>query len=569
VVTPTDAGPTDANRGRTAADPSDPGARLLLRVGDFIEPLTRFSRSNLSMTESRHEAVPVMVRQVFRVVFETKTSDGNGPLPVGVKEVADARVLGREGEAQLAAARIALPRRLSAWAETHGEEMTARPTVDACFGEASPLGHVEPCAVCNASGRITCSLCHGEKQVICEACGGHGARDCETCHKAGTVTCKTCRGVGTVTERRQRKKWDEAADDHYVEHYQETLACPACNKLGVVKCPKCAGVGEMTCKTCEGRKTVACSQCKGTGSTRCETCEGHGKRHHVMTLACSINETVELAPRAANGEIAATIKARGGVEEILGIASSRHSTAEASSDTVTRDTIAVVPVTSVMVTMGDKRAMVHAFGERQEVPDYKNIAGLLMADDIAELESANAETQLLPPEVPERIYGALSMALASEANVELVTTGAGRGAAETARNYRGVMTADYVTRACEAIRKGVSRAYWAGIVRGPALVLFLPVLFAPLDLFLRNGGAGVRVGVLLALMALTAGGAMAGHYWVIRQLQRRIAPVGAPKLKRIVDSIGLTTTWLVTGGAVAVLLTLLVAGMTSWIFPPR
>jgi hypothetical protein len=52
-------------------------------------------------------------------------------------------------------------------------------------------------------------------------------------------------------------------------------------------------------------------------------------------------------------------------------------------------------------------------------------------------------------------------------------------------------------------------------------------------------------------------------------LQRRIAPVGAPKLKRIVDSIGLTTTWLVTGGAVAVLLTLLVAGMTSWIFPPR
>jgi hypothetical protein len=567
VATPTDAGP-DAGRGRTAADPSDPGARLLLRVGDFIEPLTRFSRSNLSMTESRHEAVPVMVRQTFRVAFETKISDGNGPLPPGVREVADAQALARESEAQLAAARITLPRRLAAWAESHGEEMTA-PAVDACFGAVSALGHVEPCTACGASGRITCTLCLGEKQVTCEACGGRGANVCENCNKAGTVTCRTCRGAGTVIERKQRKKWDEAANAHYVEHYQETLACPACNRLGVIKCPKCAGVGELTCKTCDGCKTVACSQCKGAGSTRCETCDGHGKRHHVATLACSIKETVELAPRGGNGEIAAAIRARGGVNEILEIAASRHSTAEASSDTITRDTIAVVPVTSVMVTMGEKRAMVHAFGERQEVPDYKNIAGLLMADDIAELESANAQTQLLPPEVPERIYGALSMALASEANVELVTAGAGRGAAETARHYRGVMTAEYVTRACEAIRKGVSRSYWAAILRGPALVLFLPVLFAPLDLWLRNSGAGVRVGVLLTLMAATFGGAMAGHYWVILQLQQKIAPGSAPRLRRIVDSIGLTTAWLATAGAVAVLLTLLVAGMTSWIFPPR
>ena len=119
------AAPTEAGKGRTAADPSDPGARLLLRIGDFLEPLTRFNRSNLSMTESRHETIPVMVRQVFRVGFETKASDGNGPLPTGVKEVADAAALARDSEAQLAAARIALPRRLSAWAETHGEDMSA------------------------------------------------------------------------------------------------------------------------------------------------------------------------------------------------------------------------------------------------------------------------------------------------------------------------------------------------------------------------------------------------------------------------------------------------------------
>ena len=561
--------PNDAGKGRTATDPSDPGARLLLRIGDFIEPLTRFNRSSLSMTESRHETVPVMVRQVFRAAFETKASDGNGPLPAGVREVADASALRRDSDAQLAAARIALPRRLSAWAEAHGEDMSARPTAETCFGETSPLGHVESCNACNATGRITCTLCHGDKQVACEACGGRGAKDCDTCSKAGTITCKTCRGVGTITERRQRKKWDEAADAHYVEHYQETLPCPACHKLGVVKCPKCAGVGELTCRTCDGRKTVPCAQCKGVGSTRCETCDGHGKRHHIVQLACSITETLELAPRSGDPEIAEALKARGGVDDILAISTSHHSTAEAGGATITRDTIAMAPVTSVMVTMGDKRAMIHAFGERQEIPDYRNIAGLMMSDDIAELEAANAETQLLPPEAPDRLYGALSTALASEANVEMVTAGAQRSAAETARNYRGVMTADYVARAGEAIRKGVSRAYWAGIVRGPALVLFLPVLFAPLDLFLRNSGAGARVGVLLTLMAATFGGAAAGHYWVIRQLQRRLAAGGKPGLKRVVDAIGLTTAWLITAGAIAVLLTLLIAGMTSWIFPPR
>lgn len=561
--------PTDAGRQRTAADPSDPGARLLLRIGDFIEPLTRFSRGTLSMTESRHEAVQVLVHQTFRIAFETRTRDGNGPLPTGVKETADAAALNRECETQLAAARIALPRRLSIWAEAHGADMTARPSVETCFGAARPLGYVETCAACDARGRITCTLCEGEKQIACKACGGTGASECEVCLKIGTITCKTCRGAGTVTQRGQRKKWDEAANAHYVEHYQETLACPACNKLGVVKCPKCAGIGELTCRTCDGRKRVSCLQCKGAGSTRCEKCDGHGKRHHVVELSCSIAEAVDLAPRAADSDIAAALKARGDAASILAIATSCHSTAEANNTTITRDTIVVVPVTSVMVAAGDKHAMIHGFGERQEITDYRNIAGLLMVDDIAELELANAETRLLPPQIPERMHGALANVLASEANTELITAGASRGAAETARSYRGVITADYVTRAGDAIRKGVSRAYWTGMARGPVAALALPVLFAPVDLFLRSNGAAARVGVLLLFMAATFGAAMAGSYWVIHQLQRKVAPGGAPNMKRVVDAVGLTTTWLVAAGMVAVLLTLLVAGMTSWLFPPR
>lgn len=559
---------TDAGETRTAADPSDPGARLLVRVGDFVEPLTRFDRNHLSMTESRHDVVNVMIRQVFRVAFERREAEGNGALPGGVREVADAAALARESEAQMAAARIALPLRLAAWAQVHGGDPGARPSVDTCFSSVEALGYVEPCGPCGATGRIACTLCKGEKRLTCDACSGHGATACQTCSNAGTVTCKACRGMGTVIEQKQRKKWDDAADAHYVEHYQDVQTCPTCNKLGIVKCPKCAGRGELTCRICDGRKTVPCSQCRGTGATRCEVCGGEGKRFHTTTLDCSIRETFEIAPRTGDSEIAATLKARGTLDRILQIASTHRATAEASKDTLTRDTMAATMVTSVMIAIGEQRAMIRAYGAAQEVLDYKNIAGILMSDDISAVEAANAATQRFPPRVDAGVFTALSVALESEANVEIAMTGGRREAAETERNYRGVITAGYVKRAEAAIRKGVGRAYWAGIWAGPAAVIAMPVLFAPVDLFLRNSGVGARIGVLLFIMAATFGGALLGHFLVVHALQRKIGPHGVPRMGRMAAAMGLSPLWLITAGAAAVLLTLLIAGMTSWLIPP-
>ena len=95
---------------------TDPGIRLLTRIGDFVEPLTRFDRGHLTLESSQHVNVDVIARQGFRVVFETTRSEGNGGLPAGVTQTLDAAATSRDSEAQLAASRAAVPTRLAAWA---------------------------------------------------------------------------------------------------------------------------------------------------------------------------------------------------------------------------------------------------------------------------------------------------------------------------------------------------------------------------------------------------------------------------------------------------------------------
>jgi hypothetical protein len=132
-----------------------------------------------------------------------------------------------------------------------------------------------------------------------------------------------------------------------------------------------------------------------------------------------------------------------------------------------------------------------------------------------------------------------------------------------------VIVGDHIKRAAVQVRKGLGRAYWAGLARGPMAALALPLFFAPIDLFMRGSGAGARIGMLITIMALTFGLCAGGHYWVVRQLQKRLAPRGSPKIGPLLDRIGLTAAWLIGAGAVAIVLTLLIAGLTSSLFPPR
>ncbi|HOY79310.1 MAG TPA: hypothetical protein PLN33_15950, partial [Hyphomonadaceae bacterium] len=269
---------------------TDPGIRLLTRIGDFVEPLTRFDRGHLTLESSHHANIDVIARQVFRVVFETTRSEGNGGLPAGVILTTDAADTQRKSEAQFAASRIAVPARLAAWAAEHGETPTARPAVADCFTPPPPVGHIETCQPCQGAGRLECTLCHAAGTLTCEACEGRGTNPCKTCNATGEITCAACKGMRTVIRHKERRVHDEDNNSR-IEHVQETVTCSTCSGAGVTKCGKCNGRTTITCEICRGQKTISCTRCQGSGYTRCEACGGEGRRRFIASISCTIRDT--------------------------------------------------------------------------------------------------------------------------------------------------------------------------------------------------------------------------------------------------------------------------------------
>lgn len=546
---------------------TDPGIRLLTRIGDFVEPLTRFDRGHLTLESSQYVNVDVIARQVFRVVFETVRSEGNGALPAGAIEVADKDALGRECERQLAASRAAVHGRLGAWAAEHCDAPQMHPSVSDCFTPLARAGHVERCAPCQGAGRIACSLCETAGTLTCEACEGRGSHPCKTCNTTGEITCPTCNGMRTVVTQKERKIYDEETSSHRIEHVQETATCGACNGAGIIKCGKCGGRTTIVCTTCQGQKTIGCPQCRGSGYLRCETCDGEGRRHFVAELSCSIRETFEAAARSADPETAAVLNGLSGISAVLGLAATHRSIVEISGDTLRRDTTAVTPVTTVMVEVNGKRTQVRAFGPQQDIFDYHNIAGMLLSDDLVVLKEALQATRRMPPRVSDALHASLATVLASEVNGSIAEGAAKKDQNGIVAALKGVVTADYVAQAGAAIRKSVGRAYWAMLAKGPAAVLAIPLLHAPIDLIVRRQGQGGWLMALTGMMLVTFFAALAAHYWVVQQLQTRLAPGGAPKIGRIVDKLNLTRAWLAAAGVAALALTLAVASLTGLLFP--
>lgn len=546
---------------------TDPGIRLLTRIGDFVGPLTRFDRGHLALESSEHVNVDVVVRQAFRVTFETSRSEGNGALPQGVTEVGDAASLERETAGRLASSRAAVPARLAAWAEQHGETPTDKPTAADCFTQLPPIGHVETCAPCQGAGKIACSLCNAAGTLTCEACQGRGANPCTTCNATGSTTCATCKGMRTVVTQKQNKVWDEAAGANRVEHVQETVTCTTCSGNGTVACGKCNGRTTITCTACHGQKTIPCKQCQGSGYRKCETCGGEGRRYHMTQLSCAVTETFETSVRASDPETANVLKGLGSIEKVLAFAESHRATTETAADTLRRDTTVATPVTTVTVQVSGARAQVRGFGPDQIVLDYRNIAGMLLSDDLVVLEDTIKTTSLIPPHVHDALRSSLATMLASKANAAIGENAAKKDQTGIVSTFKGVVTADYITRAGAAIRTGTSRAYWAALAKGPAAVLAIPLIQFPIELIVRGQGQGPRLMALIGVMLVTFFAALAAHYWVGQQLQKRLAPEGEPKIPRLLDKLNLTRNWLVAAGIAAAVLTLGVASLAGAIFP--
>jgi hypothetical protein len=555
---------SDADAAKT---PSDPSLRLLTRIADFVEPLTRFDRGHLALEASQYRTIEVVARQAFRVGLDFVRGEGQGPLPDGVMEVVNSTAMAVEAEAQLAAARAIIPGRLALWAADHGESPLRRPGAATCFTPPAVLGFVEACAACRGRGKIDCKTCSAAGTVECPACAGRGSRPCSACKETGRERCSRCLGQGYEIIHRQETVWDAATNTGRTQNAPERRTCGGCGGSGNIACARCGGAGRESCSRCAGQRTITCETCKGAGALGCEACASTGKRHFTSQLACTIAETFESSPRTGDAELAATLKALPAIEHVLDYAEAHRATAETDASTFRRETVATIPVTSIIVAVGSRRASVHGFGPQQDIRDYANIAGILLSDDLDALEAALPETKLAPPRTTTRMDAALASALASEANVAIAENPGPKGLAVVLNDFRGLLTEEHVRRTSAAMGTAIRRAYWAAMVRGPIAVLSLPLLQFPIELMLRKLDPSARFSAMLGVMLLAFGGAIGAHMLVTRNLEHTLAPGGAPRLSRMLSRQGHLRNWLLGAGAFVVLATLAVAGLANLIVP--
>lgn len=546
-----------------ATSPQDPSLRLLTRVADFVEPLTRFDRGHLALEASRRRIVEVAARQTFRVALEFKRSEGKGALPAGVVATSGAQAMAAETDGQLAAARTGTPARLAEWAARHGEDALRRPTIADCFTPPPIIGLVEACGSCRGRGKIGCKTCSAAGTVECPTCAGRGSRPCSACKETGTERCSRCLGQGYEIVHRQETVWDARTNTGRTQNVPERRTCGGCGGSGSVACARCGGARRETCSRCAGQRKVTCETCKGAGALGCETCGATGKRHFTSQLTCAIVETFEVAPRTADAEAAPTLESLATIEQVLNYAEAHRTTAETDASTFRRETVASIPVTSIVVAVGSRRAHVHGFGPSQDIRDFANIAGILLSDDLDALESALPATRLVPPRATVELEAALAAALASEANVAIAEKPGVKGLAAVLQEFRGLLTEDHVRRTSAAMSKAMTRAYWAAMVRGPVAILAMPLLQVPVELMLRGLDPAARFSAMLGVMLLSLGGAIGAHMLVVTMLERRLAPAGAPRLSKMVSRQGLLRNWLIGASTTVVLGTLAVAGLVN------
>jgi hypothetical protein len=536
--------------------PLDSGLRLLTRAGDFIATHTRFDRGHIALQSSRSETVKVVLRQAFRVRLDVKRSTGSGDLPADAIAVADADAVARETDSHMRAARAAIQPHLKEWSLSSGDDPLARPVVRDVFRRAPGVGHVEICETCGGEGKLGCPGCDGAGVVPCAACDARGSSPCKACETKGKIRCTRCYGMGY--QLRDRRDGGEP----------ERIGCTGCGGTGSTACDSCHGRGRIVCPACHGQKKTPCPQCSGAGTRACVPCEGKGKRHFLVQLDCTVSETWSMSPAAAEPAVAAVLKSLTSPEQLMEVADSHRSSIEIGTTTLLRDTVAEVAVTTISVLAASQSVELRGYGRRQVVRDHAGLAGLLLAQDIDRLAEAMPKQFKLPPRTTPEMDQALSDVLASPANVTIMDAGAERKLETAHVKFSGGIDAGYVRRAASVTRQGVGAAYWAELARWPALALAVPLLQLPFGLLLRGLGDGSRAAGTIGVMLLTIGAVIAAHMWSVAQLQKRIAPSGVPAISRMLDRLKLTRTTMIAGAAWAFIATLMVAGVTSALFPP-
>ena len=436
---------------------TSPADAVLANVIAQIEPWTRFDRDSLAGVVATTEKVLVHAQQRFKVSFSIKTRDGYGGLPSQVDDVGNNSSLQAHMERQVANARSVLSSRLRQWSAIYNNRPSPRLTAADCFDAPHHVGFAWTCGTCNGKAKVICGTCHGERQVTCNTCGGSG-------HNA----CRKCGGNGQELVQRTRtayKSYTPTSGAWVNEYYQEWE-----------RCSWCGGRGTQGCQTCGSRGWVECGTCNATGRVPCTFCGATGTRHKEALIGCDIAQTFAVQAETAIEEARRELESLD-IYALCALGPFVRIPGDIDDNTLEHSFTGEVSVTRLGFNMAGARHEIVGYCALGQVKDYKNIIGVLLQEDLNDLEVQLAATSTFPLRPMHMLEAALQKFMSSEINMRIGTLAdqpETRLESAVRDEFKQSVSIDYTVDAAAAIRQGLVRIYRSFALPGAAVTAALP-----------------------------------------------------------------------------------------------
>ena len=524
----------------------------------LVEPLTRFDRSSLVREVELISEAQGQASWWFFPTFDIDKSESAGPLPSGVRSFPSAGAANEAATSARDAAKRMLEGRLERWARENADDESAL-TVSDCFDGPFEFGAQSTCGGCNGNGKNRCGACGGQGRNRCSSCGGSGSANCRSCGGSGNQSCGSCGGMGRQQHYVTKSVWDGYANRYVSKSETEYRNCSMCMGRGRQTCFTCSGSRTVRCWGCGASGYVNCGGCGATGQVTCSSCQGTGQRHQRWRLSCKVSNRVEVKIQHDTSEVVAKLHSLS-LDGLRDIAIVRQVEPKVFDDVVGRRYAVSCRVTQMAIEIGERIVTLAAYGGSAKVFDFKNIVGVLLEGDLAELEQAVDQSSAvsLRPQAP--LVEAVTQCLLSEANAQL---GEGGEAAKRLQAMGG-LSGDYAERLTRALRLALARLYFGEIVLGAAIAAVLPAVSLL---------TAVRLGLVtdynLQALTLSVLGGVAAFALMELMARKKLgesfgAVFGKDKIVGILKAQKVFRLWRIGAAAAATALTLLAMRMIEF-----
>lgn len=455
-------------------------------VAAHLEPVTRFDRNDIRHLEPEVKsdlALTLSVKQ--SVYFETECHTGPRRLMLGTINVGGAAALVSQIRDTLARAEHEAADAMQSWVgkDKNGYRRVLAPQ-DTFKIVPGIFGYEYTCTNCRGACNVTCHACSGRGRNDCIPCGANGKINCTSCHGSKRLSCSFCRGQGNWSEQVSTQHWDQSRNMSVTNYHTENKSCGHCGASGKVTCYSCDYAGQVNCYSCYGRGYHNCNTCGSSGKVDCSTCLASGIEHEWATVRARIDHSEILEAHTEDQILHALVHEKLQLSDLPEFGELLDVQHRVSEQTLGSIYSLRLDVLRAPLVAAKRSFVVYGLGPEPTVVDFANLAGVLLEDDLVDLELKVKKASHLGRGRSTELIESTRRFVASELNLLIaeqvsdLKVAAEETNKKVEQNFKGLVDAAYIKRASKALRRAFGGIYGGALAEKAIYLCALATLVA-------------------------------------------------------------------------------------------